>query len=454
MRQGRLNILQVNTSDKRGGAAHVARALHRAYHARGLKSWLAVGHKSGQDPFTLAIRHDLAGSTWQRPFWQAEAALARHRFRGARWLRNGLLAAADPRRLADWYAGYEDFHYPGTADLLRMPGAPVDILHLHNLHGRYFDLRQLPRLTASTPTVLSLHDAWLLSGHCAHTMGCERFREGCGSCPDLTLDPAIRRDATAENWQRKQQIYANSRYAIISPSQWLAGRAAASPLAAGLQEMRIIPHGVDLNLFRPADMLEARRALNLPERERILLMVGNGMRQNPWKGYDSARAALNILAESGQHKPLLVIVVGDSAPDEKLNGVTIRYVPYVHDQAVLARYYQAAELFLSASKVEVWGLAITEALASGLPVVATAVGGVPEQVASWPDAADHANGILVPPADAAAIAEAIATLLADAALRLNMGRSAVLRAQSDFDFDRQVEQTLLLYADTMAAWRK
>ena len=50
------------------------------------------------------------------------------------------------------------------------------------------------------PVALTLHDEWLLTGHCAYTLGCERWRIGCGRCPDLTIYPAIRRDSTAENF--------------------------------------------------------------------------------------------------------------------------------------------------------------------------------------------------------------------------------------------------------------
>ena len=443
-----LNILQVNSTDIGGGAAGVASSLHHAYRKIGHPSWLVVGHKLGSDAHTLPIRNDLAGSWWQRPFWRAENKVTIRRSRSLRLLRYALLMGSDPRRVADWYHGREDFYFPGTSRLLDLPGAAVDILHLHNLHGRYFDLRQLPQLSARVPTILSLHDAWLMSGHCAHSLHCERWHEGCGHCPDLTLYPAVLRDATAENWRRKREIYARSRYHIVAPCQWIADKAAASPLQAGMVAMRVIHHGVDLSCFRPGDRAEARHALGLSQKSQIVLMVANEIRRSPWKGFPAARVAFEQLSAQKRQEPLLVLVIGDSPAEEYMEDVTLRYLPYLKDRSQLARYYQAADLFLNASWAETFNLTIIEALACGLPVVATAVGGTPEQINPWPDATENdANGILVPAGDSSAMALAIARLLDDDTLRHVLGTNGARRAANEFDFNLQVEKYLAFYRD-------
>src|SRR3546814_10331965 len=81
------------------------------------------------------------------------------------------------------------------------------MLHCHNLHGGYFDLRELARFSKLLPVVLTLHDEWAYTGHCAYTFGCERWRSGCGQCPHLDVSPSIRRDASAANWTAKYDIY-------------------------------------------------------------------------------------------------------------------------------------------------------------------------------------------------------------------------------------------------------
>ena len=79
--------------------------------------------------------------------------------------------------------GHENFNFPETRYVLGRAPAPIDLMHCHNLHGGYFDLRRLRSLSRRLPVVVTLHDAWLLSGHCAHSFTCERWKCGCGrSC--------------------------------------------------------------------------------------------------------------------------------------------------------------------------------------------------------------------------------------------------------------------------------
>ncbi len=174
-------------------------------------------------------------------------------------LRRALDSVRTPAELLHRWQGREHFDYPGSTRLLDMPPTPPDLVHGHNLHGGYFDLRTLATLSRKVPVALTLHDEWLLTGHCAYTLGCDRWRTGCGSCPDLTIYPAIRRDATAANWAAKRRIYADSRLAISAPSRWLLDRASASSLAEGATSMRVIPNGVDTSRFKPGDRMPPER---------------------------------------------------------------------------------------------------------------------------------------------------------------------------------------------------
>nr|MDJ0869634.1 glycosyltransferase [Myxococcota bacterium] len=159
-RDGRLRVLQLNTSDRGGGAEAVAWNLHRRLAERGVASRLAVGRRRSGAPDVTALPR----SPLRDP--------------GAR-----LAAQLDRLR------GREDFRFPASARLLRRPGLAIDVVHAHNLHGGYFDLRLLPELSQRRPTLVTLHDGWLLSGHCAYSLGCERWRQGCGSCPHLDVYP-------------------------------------------------------------------------------------------------------------------------------------------------------------------------------------------------------------------------------------------------------------------------
>src|SRR4051794_18111396 len=111
-----MRILQVSTMDQAGGAERVAWNLFHSYRSRGHDSWMAVGYKKSSESGVFEIASN------------------------ARWLKR-------IRRLPDIIRGFESFCFPGTASLLRItPGVP-DVLHCHNLHGNYFDLRMLPSLS-------------------------------------------------------------------------------------------------------------------------------------------------------------------------------------------------------------------------------------------------------------------------------------------------------------------
>ncbi len=348
---------------------------------------------------------------------------------------------ANPGHALDWWRGTEDFDYPGTWRLLDLPPERPQVLHCHNLHGSYFDLRALPWLSGQLPVVLTLHDPWLLSGHCGHSFDCERWKTGCGRCPDLTIYPAVRRDATASNWQRKRDIYSRSRLRIATPSRWLMRRVEQSILSAGMVDARVIPNGVDLDVFHPADREEARSQLGLPRDAQMLLFAANGIRSNIWKDYVTMRAAIAKVAARLSDEKILFVALGEEGPTEFIEGAEIRFVPYERDPRTVARFYQAADVYLHATRADNFPLTVLEALACGIPVVATEVGGIPEQVK------DGQSGFLVPPADAASMATAVDALLSDDALRRRFSAQAARDAGERFDLNRQAEEYLKWYQE-------
>ena len=320
-----------------------------------------------------------------------------------------------------------------------------DIIHCHNLHGSYFDLRALSWLSHKVPAVLTLHDAWLLSGHCAHSFDCDRWKIGCGNCPDLSIYPAIWRDATAYNWQRKAEIYRKSRLFVVTPCQWLMDRVNQSMLKPGIVVSKVIPNGVDLKVFHPADQTEARADLGLPTDTKILLFAANGIRKNIWKDYKTLRSALAEIAKTGIK--VLCIALGDEGRPEQIGDVEIRFVPYQRDPEKVARYYQAADIYVHPTRADTFPTTVLEALACGTPVVASAVGGIPEQIE------DGITGFLTLQGDAEAMAVRLMQLLEDDELRLRMGMQANDAAKERFDLEKQVKEYLRWYENITTDWQ-
>jgi glycosyltransferase involved in cell wall biosynthesis len=436
-----LNILQVSTADVGGGAEKVAYNLFQQYRERRHNSWLAVGRKHTNEPGVLEISKERAE---KRP----------HRVSG---LRRVSALCENPRREIETWLGIEDFNYPATREILNLLPQKPDVLHCHNLHGGYFDLRALPRLTHEVPTILTLHDAWLMSGHCAHSLDCERWKTGCGQCPDLHIYPAIRRDATAYNWRRKRNILRRSRLYVVTPSEWLMRKVGQSILAPSVMDARVVPNGVDLSLFRPGDRQAARSALGIPHSSRMLLFVANGARRNVWKDYDTMRRAAGLVAEREKTQDILFIGLGEEGPAERIENAELRLIPYQQDPSKLVPYYQAADLYLHAARADTFPTTVLEALACGTPVVATAVGGIREQVKGLDmehhDGSDELNrygpdqatGTLTPVGDANAMASCTQVLLNDHSLRLRLRDNAVKDARVRFDVSRQIDRYLSLY---------
>lgn len=455
-----LNIVQVSMFDRYGGAERVAGDLFQAYRARGHESWLAVGRKRTADAGVLTLPHHLGGQAWSRFWWRWHLRLqpAYGRVLGSRALCRFMHALAEPRGWWDRWRGIEDFHYPGAWQLLKLTPRRPDVIHAHNLHQKYFDLRALPWLSREVPVVLTLHDAWLLAGHCAHSFACERWKTGCGACPDLALYSPLRRDGTAENWRRKRDIYARSRLHVATPCRWLMDKVEQSMLMAGAVERRVIPYGVDLTVFRPGDQAAARARLGLPQAARVLMFAASGIRGNVWKDYQTLRAAVAQLGQAAGRwadTRLVLVALGETAPEERIGAAELRFVPFEDRVEAVATYYQAADVYVHAARADTFPNAVLEALACGTPVVATAVGGIPEQVrcAGRGATPEHATGVLTPPGDAEALAAEIERLLDDAGRRHRMGENAAADARAQFDLNREVDAYLDWYAELLGPLR-
>lgn len=151
----------------------------------------------------------------------------------------------------------------------------------------------------------------------------------------------------------------------------------------GIQEAKVavIPNGVDLEKFRPIPRGIARRQLGLPGK-RIILSVGNLV---PSKGFDLLIRALRLLVDEYQVDGLQLVIVGEGRNRQVLESLVSRLSldghvyfagPVPHE--VLSLWYSAADVLCLASRREGWPNVLLEALACGTPIVATAVGGIPE----------------------------------------------------------------------------
>jgi glycosyltransferase involved in cell wall biosynthesis len=438
-------ILHINTSDLRGGAAAIAHQLHQACLRNGLDSRMAVGFKLGNDPTVHVLQNDCERSMYSRTLLRVSKVFDRlqGRVRGASKLKRFLEFAAEPLRNFRILRGMEDFDFPGTPQILTGPKPAV--VHCHNLHGGYFDLNVLTQLSQTVPVILTLHDCWLLSGHCAHSLDCEKWKTGCGDCPYLSVYPAVHRDQTSFNWKRKRKILQRSSLYVAAPSQWLIDKVSNSILADAVLDMRLIPHGVDTSIFRPGDRRLARKKIGVAEDSMILVSVGNRLRSNEFKDFKTLHSAFEMLARRNPEQKFVLLAVGEEGRPEVVERSEMRFIRYLIGPTDMVSYYQAADLYVHSAKADTFPTTVLEALACGVPVVATDVGGIPEQIRTT----DMPTGMLVKMSDSESMCRSFEQLLFDRQLRLNMGVNAATDAAQRFTAERMQSEYLSWYKEML-----
>jgi rhamnosyl/mannosyltransferase len=215
---------------------------------------------------------------------------------------------------------------------------------------------------------------------------------------------------------------------------------ATSPVLATVRDRcHVIPYGIDLSQFSqcdPAVVSQIRQQYG----ERLVISVG---RLVYYKGFEYL-----IRAMARVNGKLLIVGDGPLRGDlQKLAselGIAekIVFLGEIQNERVIP-YYHAAQIFALASvaRSEAFGIVQIEAMASGLPVINTALdSGVPFV------SLDGQTGLTVAPADADAMAAALKRLLDDADLRRTLGSAGIRRAQQEFSLDTMVRRTLHLYA--------
>lgn len=406
-----MNILHFNQADILGGAGIAGYRLHQGLLNLGVDSRLLVGTVATKSDRVMAVP-----DTWRR--------LEHQMFRFT------------------WIFGLNYIHKISTFDILKHKFYQnADILNFHNLHTGYFNYLAIPALTKSKPAVFTLHDMWSFTGHCAYSFECDRWKTGCGQCPDLDTYPAVGRDNTHLEWKLKNWIFSQCKLHIVTPSYWLYQQAKQSIL--NCFPIHHIPYGIDTEAYQPLETEQCRSLLGIPQNKKVLMFGAENL-SNFRKGGDLLLKALQSLPDSLKAETILLIIgtAGETISETlKIPNINLGYITSDRLKSIV---YSAADLFIFPTRADNLPLVLQESMACGTPLISFKVGGVPDIVRSGE------TGYLAQPEDIQDFANGIVQLLEDNEQRDRMSQncrtmileeySLTLQAQRYFDLYQQILQ--------------
>ncbi|WP_225875345.1 glycosyltransferase [[Limnothrix rosea] IAM M-220] len=318
------------------------------------------------------------------------------------------------------------FPYQLERDFLKQ----FDLIHLHDLPS--FNLSGLPWLTRQVPTVWTLHSMAPFTGNCSYSYDCDRWQKNCGNCPQFGQFPLLwyHRDGSRLNLNLKRLIYRFSNLHIVGVSQWISDAARQSVFGHLPVSTILNPVQTD-NFFPIADKLALRQELNIPLDASVILFSVSGKIEDNRKGLDLMLAALPQLALDD----IYLIPLGIAGNSKKISEA---FAPYAHrnfehisDVVLLNKLLNAADVVWHPSRADNLPLMVIEAFAAGTPVIAAAVGGVPEIMG------DRDVGLSITPDSSQALVEATQIFFRRSPKeRQIMGERAVSYAIETFSLDQ------------------
>jgi glycosyltransferase involved in cell wall biosynthesis len=411
-----MKVVHLNYSDSIGGAARAALRIHHAARDAGIDSSLVVNRAALVDPTVigptsatgrlLAKSRRILANPWQR------------------LLKGGSPGLHSPACIPSRWAS-------------RLNASAADVVHLHWINCEMVSVADIGLLTK--PTVWTLHDMWAFCGAEHYTDGI-RWREGYTTANRPAQESGF--DLDRWTWQRKQRQWLRP-FQIVTPSRWLADCVKQSTLMRSWP-VAVIPNPIDTKIWRPVDKLLARQTLNLPPSAPILLFGALGGDEDPRKGFDLLRDALQHLrgrVDGLALNGLELIVFGQLAPSQHTHlGFPVRHTGYLHDDEKLRLLYSAADAVAVPSRLEAFGQTASEAHACGTPVVAFNTGGLADIVAH------RQTGYLAKPFDVQDMAAGIEWVLGAQGSSRGLGHAARERACLLWDSAVVARQYAGLYA--------
>ena len=239
-----------------------------------------------------------------------------------------------------------------------------DIIHLHNIHDHYLNYKLLFNYLNSTTiqVVWTFHDFWAITGHCHHFIDakCEKWKTQCDKCPlqHSTVNSFI--DRSKRNFELKKRLFtANKNLTIVPVSYWVGEMVKHSFLNE--KRIEVIPNGINIELFEKSEQSLCQM---IPSDKFVILGVARDWEPGDRKGFDDYLKLSRLLKDDE-----IIVLVGIKPSQKGLLPSNVVGLERTKNQEELIGIYRSANVLLSLSGAETFGLTIVEANACGIPAV-------------------------------------------------------------------------------------
>ena len=311
----------------------------------------------------------------------------------------------------------------------------IDIVHFHNIHGNYIGIKDIGKISKKCSVVWTLHDMWSITGHCAYSIDCDRWvGNECVDCPNIDWLPKMFVNVAHNRYKEKKREFANRNIMYVVPSKWLLDQCNKTFLVN--EQKKLIYNGVDTNAYFMLDKNEIRGKYNV-SKDRVVLLFAANMLNSPYKGMKIIEKAMNLVRQKQRYE---LLVVGNGSPLSFSKEYICHYMGYIDNDMRMNELYNLADVFILPSRAENFPCAILESMSAGIPVIASAVGGVVEQI-------DEKTGWLFQNGNYRQLAQIIDALLEKSDSLYDMRIQCRKKVESCFTEEKMLEAYRKLYQE-------
>jgi len=308
-----------------------------------------------------------------------------------------------------------------------------DIIHLHNIHGYYINIKILFEYLKQKriPVVWTLHDCWGFTGHCAYFdyIECGKWRTFCNNCPQKKSYPSsFLLDNSQRNFLNKKALFTGIKnMTLVTPSSWLGDLVGESFLKEYAVE--VINNGIDLDVFRPTESdFRAKNGL-----KGIFVILGVA---NLWNQRKGLQYFLRLSNKLQRDERIVLVGLGK----EQLKSLPKNIIGIIRTDSVkeLAEIYSSADVFVNPTLEDNFPTTNLESLACGTPIITFDTGGSVECV-------DKDTGFIAKKGNVDDLVNIIRMFRLDSMRHSQIRRNCATRAQQLYDKNERYNDYITVY---------